>query len=95
MIQVVECQFEVIFCLLTNRKCDFFQVEKAINQEVEWHLSHFLPIESPKFDFGDLEKAMFQVVARLSELVLFLLTSPKCELGEVEKVMFQGFAWHF
>jgi len=38
MIQVVECQFKVIFCLLTNRKCDFFQIEKAIIQEAEWHL---------------------------------------------------------
>jgi len=24
MIQVVKCHFEVIFCFLTNWKCDFF-----------------------------------------------------------------------
>ena len=37
MIQLVECQLEVIFCLLTNRKCEFFQVDKATIQVVEWH----------------------------------------------------------
>ena len=47
---------------------------------------------SPKFHFGEVEKAMFQVVARHSELVFFLLTGPECEMGEVEKVMFQGVA---
>jgi len=54
--------------------------------------SNFLPLESTKFDFGYVEKAMFQLVARHSELVFFLLTSPKRELDEIEKVMFQGFA---
>ena len=29
MIQVVDCHFEVILCLLTKRKCDFFQIDKA------------------------------------------------------------------
>jgi len=32
MIQVVKCNFQVIFCFLTNRKCDFFQVDKATIQ---------------------------------------------------------------
>jgi len=65
MIQVVECHFEVIFCYLTNRKCDFFQVGKATIQEVEWHLKViFCLFTSPKFDFGEVEKAILQVVAR-------------------------------
>ena len=55
-------------------------------------IRHFLPLESTKFDFGYVEKAMFEVVHRHSELLFFLLTSPKCELGEIEKVMFQGLA---
>jgi len=48
----------------------------------------FCIFTSPKFDFGGVEKAMFQVGARHSELVFFLLTSLECEMGEVEKAMF-------
>jgi len=33
---------------------------------------------------------MFQVVARLLELISFLLKCPKWELAAVEKAMFQG-----
>ena len=45
---------------------------------------------SPKFDFGEVEKSMFQVVARHWKLIFFLLTNPKCDLREVDKAMFQG-----
>ena len=45
--------------------------------------------------FDENEKAMFQVVARQSEVVFFLLTSPKCDLGEVEKATLQEVACHF
>ena len=45
--------------------------------------------------FVENEKAMFQVVAKYSELDFFLLISPKCDLGEVEKAMFQVLACHF
>jgi len=39
---------------------------------VEWHLKvTFCLLKSPKFDFSYVEKAMFQVVARDSELVFF------------------------
>ena len=38
MIQVVQWHFQVIFCFLTNRKLDFFQVDKATIQVVKWHL---------------------------------------------------------
>jgi len=59
MIQVVECHFEVIFCFLTNRKCDFFQVDKATIQVVEWQLKFiFCLLKSPKFDFDENEKAL-------------------------------------
>ena len=46
-----------------------------------------------QFDLN--EKAMFQVVAKYSELDFFLLISPKCDLDEVEKAMFQGVLCHF
>jgi len=56
--------------------------------------SHFFLLTTPKFDFGEVEKAMFQLVASDWELIFFLLTSPKCDLGEVEKAMFQGVVSH-
>ena len=70
MIQVVKCHFEVIFCILTNRKCEFFQVDK-------WHLKViFCIMTSQKNDFRDVVKAMFHVVANHWELIFFPLTSP-------------------
>jgi len=48
MIQVVKCHVEVIFCFLTNRKCDFF---KLIKRRFKWQMvleSHFLPLDKPK-----------------------------------------------
>jgi len=56
--------------------------------------SHFLPIEKPKLDFGDV-KAMIQVVANHSGIIYFLLTNQKCDLCEVEKAMFQRVAYYF
>jgi len=35
----VECLLEAIICSLTNRKCDFFQVDKSTIQVVLWHLT--------------------------------------------------------
>jgi len=32
MIQVVKCHFEDMYCFLTNRKCDLFQVDKSTIQ---------------------------------------------------------------
>ena len=32
MIPVVKCQFELIFCFLTYRKCYFFQLDKATSE---------------------------------------------------------------
>jgi len=49
----------------------------------------FYLLKSPKFDFGEVEKVIYQVFDRHWELIFFLLTDPKCEIGEVEKVMFQ------
>jgi len=55
---------------------------------VEWHLKViFCLMTSKKFDFGEVEKAMFQVVARHWEIIFFALTSPKCDLCEFEKVI--------
>ena len=51
-----------------------------------------LLLTSPNFDFGEVEKAMFHVVARHWEFIFFLLTSRKCYFGEVEKAMLQGVA---
>jgi len=45
---------------------------------VEWHLKViFGVLTSPKFDFGEYKKAIFQVIARHLELISFLLNSPK------------------
>jgi len=53
MIQVVEWHFEIIFCFFTNRKFDFYQVDKATFQVVEWHLKViFCLLISPKSHFG-------------------------------------------
>jgi len=43
-----------------------FEFDKATIQMVGWHLKViFFLLTSPKFDFGEVEKAMFQVVATL------------------------------
>ena len=42
-----------------------------------------------------VEKTMFQVVAKHCALISCLLISPKCGLRKVEKAMFQGLALHF
>jgi len=56
MIQVFELQIEVIFCLSTNRKFDFFQVDKETIQSVELNLKViFCLLTSQKFDFGDVD----------------------------------------
>ena len=61
MIPFVESHFEVIFCFLTNRNCDFFQINKATNQVIEWlSKAIFCLLTSPKFDFREFEKTMFQ-----------------------------------
>jgi len=55
MIQVFYCHFEVILFFLTKRKCDFFQVDKATIQVVEWFLKVICCLlKSPKFDFGEV-----------------------------------------
>ena len=77
---------------MTNQKCDFF---KSIKQRLKWTSALkiiFYLLKSPKFHFGEVEKAIYQVFARHWELIFFLLTNPKCEIGEVEKAMFQGVA---
>jgi len=50
----------------------------------------FGPLTNPKCDLGVVEKAMFQIPALHSQLILVLSTSAKCDLDEVEKAMFQG-----
>jgi len=55
----------------------------------------FYLLTSQIFDFGDVEKATFQVDARHWKLIFFLLTSSKCDLGEVETEMFQELACYF
>jgi len=51
MIQVIEWEFELIFCFLTSRKRYFFQFDKATIQMVEWHLKIiFCLLTSTKFD---------------------------------------------
>ena len=56
---------------------------------------YFYLLTSPKFDFGEVEKALFQMFAKHWGIIYFLLTNPKCDLCEVKKAMFQGLACHF
>ena len=57
-------------------------------QAGEWHLKIiFGLLTNQKFYFGDVEKAMFQVVARHWEHIFFLLTITKSDIGEFEKAM--------
>ena len=77
MIQVVTCHIKVIF-FLTNRNCHFFEVDKATIEMAEWHLKViFCLLTTPKYYFVKFDKAMFQVVARQSDLVFFLLNAQK------------------
>ena len=63
---------------------------------VEWHLKIILyHLISPKFNFGKVERTMFQMVARHWELFFFVLNSSKCDLSEVEKALFQESPFHF
>ena len=52
-------------------------------------------LTSSNLVFGDIEKAIFQVVARHSEIIFNLLNSPNSDLVEVEKAMFQVVARHY
>jgi len=52
-------------------------------------LCHFGFMTKKKCDLGEVDKAMFQVVARHCELIFFLLIRPKCDLCEIDKDMFQ------
>jgi hypothetical protein len=42
-----------------------------------------------RWNFGEVDEAMFQVVEKTWELIFCLLVVAKCEFGEVEKTMFQ------
>ena len=90
MIQVVKCHFEVIFCFLTNRKCDFFQVEKATIQVANGTYTIFCLLKSPKFDFGDFEKLMVQEVANHWELIFFPMTRKNATWVKSKKRCFKG-----
>ena len=95
MFQGLACHFEPFFGLLAIPKCDLFDVEKSMFQGLAWHFYPIYILTSPKFYFGEIKKATFEVVARHLELNFFLLNSPKCDLGEVEKAMYQGLACDF
>ena len=58
MIPVVEYHFDIIFCFLTNRKCNFFQVDKSTMQVVEWHLK-VIALDSLIFDLVRSRKRCF------------------------------------
>ena len=48
MIQVVKCHFEVIFCLLTNRNCNFKVDKTTIQVGGMEHKSHIVLLNKPK-----------------------------------------------
>jgi len=67
-------------------------VDKATIQVAEWNLKViFYLLTIPKFDFGDVEKAMFFKWSPITgNFVFFSLTNPKCYLGEVKKRCLKG-----
>ena len=54
-----------------------------------WELIFFI-LTVPKFNLGEVEKAMFQGLPCHFELIYGILTIAKCELLEVENSMFKG-----
>ena len=95
MIQVVKCHFEVIFPSWPTENAPFF---KLIKRRFKWQIDLkviFCLLTSSKFYYGDVENAMFQVVANHWELIFLPLTSPKCVLRKDEKATIHGFACHF
>ena len=75
---------------------------------VEWHLKViFFLLTSPKFDFVEVEKAMFLVatrlkpknyylvVARYCDVIFCFLISSKFDLYDVEDAIFQFVECHF
>ena len=81
--QVVEYYFELIFCLLGSLKCYLVEVDKAIFP-VHFELI-FCPFMSPKWNWNQFEKWMYDVVAGHREFIFSLLASLKWELFKVEK----------
>ena len=54
---------ELIFCLMTNPKCNLDEVEKTMIQVVEWHYEDILCfLTNPKRDFYHVDKATINVV---------------------------------
>ena len=85
MIQVVVSHFEYIFCYLTNRNC-FATIQMA-----EWHLEViFCFLTNPTLDFGEVEKSMFQVVARHGIIIFFFLSYPNVTWMKLKKRCFKG-----
>jgi len=61
MIQLVDRQLKIIFCLLTSPKFDFGVVVISMFQVVARQLELiFFHLTSPKCDLGEIDKAMFQ-----------------------------------
>ena len=90
MFQVVARHWELIFCILSNTKCELDEVAKVSFQRFACHSELiFGLLTNPKCDLVEVEKAMFQVLAWHSQVILDLWTSPKCHLDEVEKAMIQ------
>jgi len=69
----VAFQFEIIFGILTIRKCDYAEVEIAMFQELANHLQLIIgPCASIKFELGEVKKANMLVVARHCKLIFFV-----------------------
>ena len=63
MFQGVACDFELIFGLLANPKCDMGEIEKVMFQGLTWHTQLILGLwTTPKCDLDEVEKAIIYVV---------------------------------
>jgi len=95
MIQVIDWNFDIIFCFLTSRKCDIF---KSIKRRFKWSngtlKSFSLSSQAQKFDLDEVDKTMFQVLPWQFEIIFLLLGNQKCDFSETDKAMFQVVARH-
>ena len=92
--QLSNVTLKSFFAFGPTENATFFKLIKR-RSTGKWHLKViFCLLIDPKFDFGDVEKALFQVVANHREL-FSSLDKTKMRLCKVEKATFQGVACHF
>jgi len=57
--------------------------------------TYYRPLDLPKSEFAELNKASFLVVVRHCEHIFWPLTYPNCDFVEFEKAMNEDVEWQF